>query len=431
MNPLSEARAAHGRDAGANADEPPTPLSPLKRHSAARRSSWPHHVLNYSIAVLAGGVFVWLAVARGWLPARSSAAEGALNPLTAPAKHYVWTDQPPPAFPVPPYARFLKDVVIVLDPGHGGDAHRPNWKRGPTGLREAEVNLRVAQYLREFLDAAGARSLLTREADVDLDSNDKTALRKRIEIANRRRADLFLSIHHNSVADQKKDPHTNYTSVWYHAGPDHSPASLCAARYLLTGLNEALRLEEHLECALLNDTLIYPDSGFGVLRQAEVPAVLSEASFYSNPEEEERLRDPLYLRREAYGLFLGLARWAQAGLPRVQWVETSNGAASRNAGGASNGRTGAAARGGSGQTVTIALDDGFGGRGGWGGDKPRIRADSIVVKLDGRRIDFTADWSKRLLRVTLPAPGTGPRRLYVDFENIFGQHVLHPWVEVD
>ena len=54
-------------------------------------------------------------------------------------------------FDPPPYTRHLKGFKICLDPGHGGQGHVPDYKRGPTGVREAEVNLRVAFHLREML----------------------------------------------------------------------------------------------------------------------------------------------------------------------------------------------------------------------------------------------------------------------------------------
>jgi len=268
----------------------------------------------------------------------------------------------------------------------------------------------VAQFLREFLTAGGANVILTRETDVYLDPEDSVDVKKRAALANRLRADLFLSIHHNAAETSQP----NYTALFYHKSPDHSPASLCAARHLLTGLNDALRLETHLECALLSDGLLQPNRGFAVLREARVPAVLSEASFHSNPAEERRLRDPAYNRREAYGLFLGLARWAQAGLPRIRLVQPAD------------------ARARVGEPMLILLDDGLSKRGGWAKEVVKIVADSLVVKLDGRRVPYDVDLKRGRLQVALPdAAVEKPGRLYVDFENIFGQHVLHPWLELN
>jgi N-acetylmuramoyl-L-alanine amidase len=301
-------------------------------------------------------------------------------------------------------------VRIVLDPGHGGRADRKGWKCGPTGLREAVVNLRVALFLREFLNAVGADVTLTRDSDVYLDPNDCADLQKRVEIANRLRADLFLSIHHNAADNSSQ---ANYTSLFYHATPDDSPASLDAVRYLLTGLNDALRLEQHLGCALVSDYEIFPEKGFRVLREAEVPAVLSEASFHSNPQEEERLRDEVYNRREAYGLFLGLARWAQAGLPRVTLIEPADG------------------RVAPGQPIIVALDDDLRTRGGLGTGVPPLRAGSLVVQMGEEPVPYQADLEQGRLEIRPPAAvALRGGRLYVSFANAFGQHVLHPWLRL-
>ena len=355
-------------------------------------------------ATLAAPAF-WLAL-RERTPDRSAAP---LDPIRTPPTGYAWTQPPEPAFPVPPYARYLNGVRIVLDPGHGGRADWGHWKRGPTGLQEAEVNLRVAQFLRDFLQAVDADVILTREADEYLDPDLAVDNRKRIALANESRADLFISIHHNG-ADK---PETNYTAIFYRGEGEWSAASRCAARHVLAGLNDALRLEQHLPCALLSDELLH-NNGLLVLREARVPAILAEASFHSNPAEEVRLRDPVYNRREAYGYFVGLARWAQAGLPRVGLASPPDG------------------RVRAGQTVMIALDDGLCARGGWGADRLRLAPDSLIVRLNDRPVDFVPDYKSGRLKVTLPNRlPEGRLRLFVDFQNVFGQHVLHPLIELN
>jgi N-acetylmuramoyl-L-alanine amidase len=378
-----------------------------RKRRRPRRQRW-----ETGLTLVAGAL---LGVAAMWglqhvVPPPKHVATTHLDPLTTPPQGYPWTALPEPAFPIPPYARFLAGVRIVLDPGHVGQRDPGgSWKRGPTGLREAEVNLRVAHFLRELLNAAGAKVVLTREQDESLDLSDKDDLRQRVEVANKLPADLLLSIHHNADGN----PQPNYSAVFYHGSATDNPASLSAGRYLVTGLNDALRLESHLECALLSDFAVYERNGFAVLRQAEVPAVLSEASFHSNPAEEARLRDPVYNRREAYGLFLGLARWAQAGLPRIALVHSASGE-SRHSG-----------------EVVVGLDDGLSARGGWGAAQSKILPESLVVKLDGQPVRYKLDVGKRQLRVSVPAGSHGRRRtLFVDFENIFGQHVLHPRFEL-
>lgn len=349
----------------------------------------------------ASGLYAWRAAPREPVTA---------DPVRTPAEAYRWDVLPAPAFPIPPYAKFLNGVRVVLDPGHVGQRDPGgDWKRGPTGLREAEVNLRVAHFLREFLDAAGAEVVLTRSEDVCLDLPDAEDLAARAEVANAWPADVMISIHHNG----SRSPEANYTSLFYHESPEHSRASAKLATALLSGLNDALRLDRHLECAVLNDRVLF-DSGLAVLRQSRVPAVLSEASFHSNPDEEMRLRDPAYNRREAYGLFLGLTRWAQAGLPRMHLESPTTGAAR------------------AGDTVAIKLDDGLSARGGWGADRNRIDVDSIIVRCNGARLTHTFNVRRRELRVRLPRRIHGPSVvLRVDFANVLGQPVLHPLLEVD
>lgn len=366
------------------------------------------HVAAALVGAAAAAAFILL----WWAPPRQTGGGRSLDPVKTPAPQYAWTDLPAPHFPIPPYAKHLAGVKIVLDPGHGGRSDRPNWKRGPTGLQEAEVNLKVALFLRDFLQAAGAHVRLTRDGDYYLDADEGADLAKRAALANAWPADLFLSIHHNAG----NNPEANYTVLFYHGAPDRGPASQCAAEYLLHGLNDALRLEDHLPCAVLSDLVLYKN-GLGVLRATQVPAVLSEASFHSNPREEQRLRDPVYNRREAYGLFLGLARWAQAGLPRVKLLSLSAG------------RDNGARR--DGETAVVALDDGLSGRGGWGTQTGQVQPDSLVVKLNGRPVAYRADWKTLQVYVDLP-----PRRereggrLWVDFRNVFGQHVLHPQLDL-
>lgn len=364
---------------------------------------------------------VWLPLAAGvgllaglWIPwsGRPGCAPNSVqvdfDASTAPGDAFDWTLLPKAAFPIPPFTRYLDGVTIVLDPGHGGRGDVPNYKRGPTGLREAEVNLRVALFLREFLEQAGARVSLTREDDVYLDPDNGADLTRRAEIANRAAADLLLSIHHN--ASDNED--ANYTAVFYHGNPEHSPASLDAGRQLLIALQDALRLESQLPTALLSDYAMYPGKGFRVLREAHVPAILAESSFHSNPAEEQRLRRPLYNRREAYGMFLGLARWAQGGLPRVRLVR----AASSPRGGAE---------------LRVQLDDGLRSRGGWGSDLPSVSASSLIVRLDGRDTPFDWEPGKREITLPLPRNWSAPGVLYVDFTNRFGQHVLHPRLAIE
>lgn len=311
-----------------------------------------------------------------------------------------------PEWPMPAYARYLKGVRICLDPGHGGDAHKRAYKRGPTGVREAEMNLRVAFYLRDLLVAAGAEVLLTREADVD------SSLAERAEVANRSNADLFISLHHNAIGK----PEVNRTSVWYHRDVDHRPSNLDLARYLCHGLLHAFQFPQITGDALNSDALMYP-GGFGILRAADVTAALCESSFFTNPEEEQRLRMPEHNLLEAYGLFDGLARYVYAGLPRVQLVEPADGRVIP-------GQT---------KALVFRLDDGLRKRGAWGSDRQGILSSTIDVRLDGQPLAFDFQNKGYVLTATLPDElSPGGHRVDVQFINKNKNSVLDPriWIDV-
>ena len=301
-------------------------------------------------------------------------------------------------FAIPPYARYLEGIKICLDPGHGGQAHLPNYKRGPTGLREAEMNLRVALYLHEFLREAGAVVFMTRTDDSFVSIPDRS------ELANKNAVDFFISLHHNFFSN----PETNYTSTWYHQDADDSRASLDLARYVQQGVADTLRLPQFTPTGLYSDRLVIP-SGFGVLRQTKRPAILCEASFYSNPEEEQRLRKESYNKREAYGYFLGIARYVAAGFPKgvlltpapESSVETKT------------------------PRIKIRVADGLHERGAWMLKRQQVFSDSIRVKLDGVIVPHQYLRAEDLIVIIPPKPlSNGVHLVETNLVNYYGNHSL-------
>lgn len=305
-------------------------------------------------------------------------------------------------YPIPNYARFLKGVRICLDPGHGGDAHRRGFKRGPTGVREAEMNLRVANYLRDFLESVGAVVKLTREEDVD------SSLRERAKAATHWGADLFISLHHNAIGRKS----VNYTTVWYHGGVDARPSGLDLARYLSYGLHDALAFPDIATVPLKSDQLMF-ESGFGVLRHADVTSALTETSFFTHPGEEQRLRDPNHNLREAWGLFVGLARYAASGLPRVELVEPAEGVARP------------------GDTLVFKLSDGLRERKAWGSDRSMILAETIQVTVGGVEVPHT--FTNKGYRLTAEIPqnvASGEAPIEVRFHNKMKNAVINPLMKI-
>ncbi len=309
-----------------------------------------------------------------------------------------WHKLPKAKYGIPPYARYLQGIKICLDPGHGGQGHLPGYKRGPTGLREAEANLRVAHYLQDFLTQAGAIVVMTRTDD------SYVSIPARAEIANRNKVDFFISIHHNSI----DVPKTNYTSTWYHRDADDSPASLDLARYIQQSVADAVRLPQLAATGLYSDQLMVP-SGFGVLRLTKSPAVVCEASFYSNPEEEKRLRKKSYNRREAYGYFLGIARYVAAGFPQGVLRTPSSKSTTEH-------KT---------PRIEISVSDGIHARGAWMLKRQQVFSNSIRVKLDGVVVQHQYLRDSDLIVVTPTEPlSNGVHWIETSLVNYYGNHSL-------
>lgn len=307
---------------------------------------------------------------------------------------------------VPSYTRHLKGFKICLDPGHGGQGHISDYKRGPTGVREADVNLQVALHLRNMLQEVGATVVMTRVDD------SYVSLSTRSQIANESSADFFISLHHNGI----DNPETNYTSTWYHGDADDSRQSLDLARYVQQGVSDALQLPNSPATGLFSDKLV-TTSGFGVLRLTKCPAVLCEASFLSNLEEEARLKKDDYLRKEAYGYFLGLARYVAAGFPKGILVAPQPETVIQT-------RT---------PRFQIQVMDGLHQRGAWMLKRQQIFTDTIRVKVDGVSLPYHYDRGTDMITVAIEEPlANGVHFVETELVNYYGNHSLpsRQWFKV-
>ena len=300
---------------------------------------------------------------------------------------------------MPPYARHLKGFKICLDPGHGGQGHVPGYKRGPTGLREAEINLKVANYLKEMLEQVEATVIMTRVDDTYV------SLPERSQIANKNQSDFFISLHHNGIDN---NPEINYTSTWYHGDADESRPSLDLARYIQHEVSNAMRLPKSASTGLYSDKLIVA-SGFGVLRLTNCPAVVCEASFYTNPEEEARLRQDDYLKREAYGYFLGVARYVEAGFPKGVLITPEHESVIQT-------KT---------PTLKIQVKDGLHERGAWMLKRQQVFSNTIQVKIDNVNVPFKYDRDTDIITVHIKEPlSNGIHLVQTELVNYYGNHSL-------
>ncbi|MBZ5529192.1 MAG: N-acetylmuramoyl-L-alanine amidase [Acidobacteriia bacterium] len=223
----------------------------------------------------------------------------------------------------------LKISRIVIDAGHGG---HDTGTIGPTGLLEKDLCLDVALRLGNIIEQRlpGANVIYTRSDDVFI------PLERRTEIANEAKADLFISIHANSSRN-----HSARGVETYYLNLKGSPEAMdVAARENATasgGIHEledmvkkiarTEKIDESREFAAdVQDTLTQrvqkssrkeKDRGvrkapFVVLIGADMPSILTEISFISNPSDEKLLKKPDYRQRIADGLFQGVSSYLQS-----------------------------------------------------------------------------------------------------------------------
>jgi len=221
----------------------------------------------------------------------------------------------------------LKVGKIVVDAGHGG---HDTGTIGPNGLMEKDLVLDVALRLGKLLEQKlGADVVYTRKDDTFIPLETRTA------IANQNQADLFISIHANS----SPDPTARGVETYYLNFTGSSDALEVAARenavsetsvHDLQDLVKKIalkdKIDESREFAGTVQTALYTGESsrnpgvknrgvkkapFIVLIGANMPSILAEVSFVSNPTDERKLRTPEYRQRIAESLYRGIARYAQ------------------------------------------------------------------------------------------------------------------------
>lgn len=183
----------------------------------------------------------------------------------------------------------LAGKVICVDAGHGGTQETDSYRVGPSGEREEWVNLRVALELQKMLEEKGAKVLMTRNADDDI------PFEERIQLATDHKADVFVSIHHNATADSA----VNFPIIYYHGNASENIGSVELGKHLAREIAGHLYQAE-TPASLASDLTIFPTAGTKLLRGTYgIPGVIAEASFFTNPAEEERLRQAGHNRQEA------------------------------------------------------------------------------------------------------------------------------------
>jgi N-acetylmuramoyl-L-alanine amidase len=240
----------------------------------------------------------------------------------------------PPAFkslPSPP----ATPPTIVIDPGHGG---KDPGAIGPGGLQEKTVVLQVAKELQQVIrkELPHYRVVLTRDRDVYVPLTD------RAQLANRQHAQVFISLHTN--ASRKR--HARGIETWYLSFAANERAQQTAAREnnmttsqlsdlerILLDLQETDRINQSAVLAGMTQAALVdylsgryetlPNRGvegapFVVLLHTEMPSILVEIAFVSNPLEEKRLRSRRYQQALAQGIFRGVRQFLQHAMVKAE-----------------------------------------------------------------------------------------------------------------
>jgi N-acetylmuramoyl-L-alanine amidase len=260
-------------------------------------------------------------------------ALGAVPQLAQPA--------PTPAAAEPPAIRIVqprhgpgrlgRDIVVAIDAGHGGEDPGAS---GPAGTHEKEVTLAIARSLAAQINGRpGMRAVLTRDSDRLID------LRERFERARTAHADIFVSIHADSVRDRSIAGASVYTLSYHGASSeaarslaDHENALVLKGGVSLAGVSPDLRpvvldvvqsQNMGLSVEAADEVLgaldgvgavrkrIVQHAGFMVLKSPDVPSMLVETAYISNPAEERNLRSHAYQERLARAIAVGLIAYFQ------------------------------------------------------------------------------------------------------------------------
>ena len=186
-----------------------------------------------------------------------------------------------------------KELLVVIDPGHGGSDVGAVGRGDGTETYEKDINLAIALKANAYLQAAGGNTYMTRKTDVAVD------LFERPEIANGMDTALFLSVHNNSFINSS----AHGTTVLYY--PDGEPDSETP----MTSQRFANLLQEELIAALGRyDRGITDGAEMVVIRETTAPAVITEIAFISNPEELELLKSEEFQDKAAQALCRAVIR---------------------------------------------------------------------------------------------------------------------------
>ena len=183
----------------------------------------------------------------------------------------------------------VKETIIVIDPGHGGE---DPGKVGVNDVLEKDINLQIAERLKEFLEDEGIQIIMTREDDF-VPSSKKEDLQKRIDLINEVEPDIVICIHQNSFTSSTAAG----PQVFYHGSSDVS-------KEIATYIQQELWLVDEV-----NQREIKGNENYYMLSQTKVPTVIVECGFLSNTQDTEKLVTEEYQEKIAEAICTGTIKW--------------------------------------------------------------------------------------------------------------------------
>jgi len=191
------------------------------------------------------------------------------------------------ALATPAFAMPLDRRVVVVDAGHGG--RDPGMVSGK--VDEKDINLQIAQKLQAHLELGGATVIMTRIDDSGLSKSKSGDMATRRLIANTSHADIFVSIHQNAFGSSN----VRGAQTFYFDDSNNSQKLAESIQHqLVTTVDASNRFKARA------------NTNYFVLKQTEMPAVLVECGFLTNPGEKARLQKDDYQEKIAWAIYMGI-----------------------------------------------------------------------------------------------------------------------------
>lgn len=189
----------------------------------------------------------------------------------------------------------IQKAVVMIDPGHGGHDVGTQSISKPRYL-EKSLNLATAQFVKTYLQQLGYKVLMTREEDkfVSLD--------KRAMIANEKNPVIFVSIHYNSAPSANAEG----IEVFYYQSLENKIRTAKSKKLAQVILRHTVDNTKAKSRGV-------KQGNYAVIRETKMPAILIEGGFVTNEAEMQKLKDPEYLRRLAWGISKGIEEYLDKG----------------------------------------------------------------------------------------------------------------------